>query len=107
MIVEVESPESFNYATLSYVWGSPEDQLRLRRQDVEPRDECPSPWKYPEIPYGLIPRTVRDAMSVATEMGLDYLWVDALCIVQDDQVDLEVQIGSMAQIYNNANPCII
>lgn len=107
MIIEVESLESFNYATLSYVWGSPEDQLRLRRQDVEPRDEYSSPWKYPEIPYGLIPRTIRDAMSVATEMGLDYMWVDALCIVQDDQADLEVQIGSMAQIYTNANLCIV
>ena len=78
MIIETELLESVNYATLSYVWSSPEDQIRLRRQDVEPRDGHPSPWKYPKIPYGLLPRTIRDAMSVAAEMGLDYLWVDAL-----------------------------
>jgi hypothetical protein len=107
MIVEIESWESADYATLSYVWGSSEDQIRLRRHDVEPRDGCPSQWKYPEIPYGLLPYTLRDAMSIAAEMGLDYLWVDALCIIQDDYVDLEVQIGSMAQIYTNAMLCII
>jgi hypothetical protein len=107
MIIEIESLESVNYATLSYVWSSPEDQIRLRKQDVEPRDGYPSPWKYPEIPYGLLPRTIRDAMSVAAEMGLDYLWVDALCIIQDDHFDLEVQIGSMARIYTNAMLCII
>jgi hypothetical protein len=107
MITEIESLESINYATLSYVWGSPEDQIRLRRLDVEPRDGYLSQWKYPEVPYGLLPRTIRDAMSIAAEMGLDYLWVDALCIIQDDHFDLEVQIGSMAQIYTNAMLCII
>jgi Heterokaryon incompatibility protein (HET) len=107
MIVEIESLESVNYATLSYVWGSSKDQIRLRKHDVEPRDGYPSPWKYPEIPYGILPHTIRDAMSVAAEMGLDYLWVDALCIIQDDHVDLEVQIGSMARIYTNAMLCII
>jgi hypothetical protein len=54
-----------------------------------------------------IPRTIRDAMIFSLDPGIQYLWVDRLCIVQDDQIHLENQIAQMASIYKNAHLTII
>ncbi|PQE13756.1 heterokaryon incompatibility protein [Rutstroemia sp. NJR-2017a BVV2] len=50
-----------------------------------------------------LPLTIRDAVQVATASGISWLWVDRLCIVQDDPQDLEVELRNMAGIYANAS----
>lgn len=55
----------------------------------------------------LLPRTIRDAMSLTTLVGERYLWVDSLCITQDDPTEMEVMIASMDKIYSNAMFTII
>jgi hypothetical protein len=50
-----------------------------------------------------LPDTVRDAISLAKQLGFPYLWIDRLCIMQDDQFHQKDQIEHMAAIYNNAN----
>ena len=55
-----------------------------------------------EIPYDTLPQTIKDAIRVTQEIGLRYLWVDALCIVQDDYDGKLAQIESMARIYEEA-----
>ena len=45
---------------------------------------------------------VKDAMSVVSALGERYLWVDTLCIIQDDPVQKQIQIAQMATIYNGA-----
>ncbi len=47
----------------------------------------------------LLPHTIRDAIRVTEGIGEQYIWVDALCIIQDDEVDKAEQIKSMAAIY--------
>lgn len=69
------------YVTLSYVWGRV-DVLRTLKSTVD-RFEQRSGLKRPEV-YEKIPWTIRDAMQVTRKIGLRYLWVDSLCIVQDD-----------------------
>lgn len=69
------------YATLSYVWGRV-DFLRTLKSTVG-RFEQHGGLKRPEF-YEKIPWTIRDAMQVTKKIGLRYLWVDSLCIVQDD-----------------------
>lgn len=49
-----------------------------------------------------IPRTIRDAMTVTQAVGIDYLWVDALCIVQDDHEVKRDHLRSMPSIYSLA-----
>ena len=49
-----------------------------------------------------VPRTGRDAMYVVSTIGQQLLWVDRLCIIQDDPADKELQIGTMGATYNNA-----
>jgi len=54
-----------------------------------------------ELPAQL-PRTIRDAIHVTSAIGYKYLWVDSLCIVQDDEKDRHNQINMMDEIYSNA-----
>ncbi len=61
-----------------------------------------------EMKFGLVqyweqtPRTVQDAVNLVRLLGLRYLWVDSICIVQDSQADMQDQFPKMGQIYGNA-----
>ncbi|KAK4455314.1 hypothetical protein QBC34DRAFT_481428 [Podospora aff. communis PSN243] len=59
------------------------------------------------IPLDEQPATVRDAARVCMGMGLRYLWIDALCIVQDDPHDKRVEIAKMPSIYGGATVTIV
>ncbi|RSM01931.1 hypothetical protein CEP52_008259 [Fusarium oligoseptatum] len=54
-----------------------------------------------------LPRTIQDAITVTRQIGLKYLWVDALCIIQDSVGDKDAEISQMAQYYQNASVTII
>ena len=55
------------------------------------------------INFQELPPTLRDAIIVTEQMGLEYLWVDALCIIQDDDEDRAREIESMGLVYESAN----
>ena len=54
------------------------------------------------IPFLEIPTTFRDFFQVARFLNIRFVWIDSLCIVQDDETDQEIQIGMMDEIYSNA-----
>lgn len=54
-----------------------------------------------------MPQTIEDAMQVCAVLGETYLWVDRLCILQDDKEDKASQIGAMGKIYSNAHLVLI
>ncbi|PVH93058.1 heterokaryon incompatibility, partial [Periconia macrospinosa] len=54
------------------------------------------------IPWHSLPRTFQDAIGLARKLGILFLWIDSLCIVQDDKRDWEEQSADMANIYQNA-----
>ncbi|KAF5684282.1 hypothetical protein FDENT_6787 [Fusarium denticulatum] len=56
--------------------------------------------------YIQLPSTLQDAVKVARTLGLEYLWVDALCIVQDWEEDKSKEISKMWQIYQSATVVI-
>ena len=53
------------------------------------------------IPYVQLPRTLQDAITICRSLKVPFLWVDTLCIIQDDDRDRSQQIAQMPQIYRN------
>lgn len=49
-----------------------------------------------------IPHEFNDAFKVAVNLGVDYIWIDSLCIVQDDLEDWNREATLMCRIYQNA-----
>ncbi|MCJ1244755.1 hypothetical protein MMC30_001955 [Trapelia coarctata] len=97
------SPED-RYVALSYVWGNAES-IKLTKSNLSEFQRSGALW---EIKILLaIPRTVRDVMELVRLLGENFLWVDCLCIVQDDEDTKHDQINSMASIYLNAYVTII
>ncbi|KAK3613537.1 hypothetical protein LTR56_027824, partial [Elasticomyces elasticus] len=92
-IVDLNDGE--RYVTLSYVWGDAE-QLWFKREEEMSLRRPRSLFSKQH----LIPRTVRDAIRLVREIGERYLWVDALCIIQDDDDDRLEQIQHMGDIYH-------
>jgi hypothetical protein len=58
-----------------------------------------------EIKFSGLPRTIQDAVSVTRRLGIRFLWVDALCIIQDsiNGEDWTNESSKMADVYGNAN----
>ncbi|CAM1509620.1 Fc.00g033590.m01.CDS01 [Cosmosporella sp. VM-42] len=86
--------EEGKYAALSYVWGDPQNQYTTRHENLSRH--------LIDIPVSSLPLTVADAVLCVHQLGLSYLWVDALCIVQDDLEDKSQEVANMARIYTNA-----
>jgi hypothetical protein len=83
------------YACLSHRWGaSPETMFRTTQATFSSFKE--------DIPWASLPRTFQDAISVTRKLHLGFLWIDSLCIIQDDHQDWEQQSAKMATIYQNA-----
>lgn len=49
-----------------------------------------------------LPRSFQDLFAVARELKVRCVWVDSLCIVQDDPEDLAREIGTMGEVYGQA-----
>lgn len=55
-----------------------------------------------EAHHDHLPRVIKDTMQLVSLLNIDYLWVDCLCIVQDDEESLHHEIARMSEIYQNA-----
>lgn len=54
------------------------------------------------IRLGTLSRTMRDAINLTRRLGLQYIWIDSLCIIQDDPEDWKREAKSMASVYEKA-----
>ncbi|KAK7212664.1 hypothetical protein V2G26_019842 [Clonostachys chloroleuca] len=85
------------YAALSYCWGlesHARDQLKTTTASEERMRLG--------IPMESLTRTIRDAVQVARAFKIPFLWVDSLCIIQDDIADWEREASRMGIVYSNA-----
>jgi len=55
-----------------------------------------------DIPWQGLPRTIQDAIIVSYTLGIHFLWVDAFCIIQNDEDDIQKEISLMSNIYGQA-----
>lgn len=100
--VIVAPPHEARYVALSYVWGKTQ-QLLLNSNTVErltSRDGLSED-------HSDISKTIIDAMKVTSLLGFSYLWIDALCIKQDDPNNKSCQIANMDRIYSCASLIIV
>ncbi|KDN60338.1 putative heterokaryon incompatibility protein [Colletotrichum sublineola] len=83
------------YVCLSYTWGP-------RNNGVTTPDNLQA--NFNNITYDHLPQTYKDAITVATALGVPFLWIDGLCIIQGDKgsADWKEQSSQMAEIYGNA-----
>ena len=82
------------YACLSHRWDQSTLRCRTTRSNLTEHLET--------VPWTLLPKTFKQAMKVALELGLRYIWIDSLCILQGDTEDWKVQAARMCNIYQNA-----
>jgi hypothetical protein len=84
------APTEGRYATLSYCWG--EDKFfQLKSTNIKDLEK--------HIQYSSLPKTMQDALVVTRALGLMYLWIDALCIIQNSSQDWKEQALIMGDIY--------
>lgn len=98
----VQRPANATYTALSYVWG-PNTQLSLTRST---RHRLFGEGGLSNGHKDL-PATIDDAIVLTSQLGYKYLWVDALCIMQDDEGDKLTQIHNMGRIYSGASLTIV
>ncbi|CAG8955756.1 hypothetical protein HYFRA_00011623 [Hymenoscyphus fraxineus] len=97
-----KADSSHRYACLSYVWGGASNLQATRENLASLLEE-----KALETRHNEIPKTIKHTMGLMEQLGIHYLWVDALCIVQDDAELKHVQIRAMGGIYANAYVTVI
>jgi len=81
--------EKTNYVALSYVWGTTPETLTNARASKANLQSMQVVGSLLEI---YLPKTIREAMALVHDLGETYLWVDCLCVIQDDPTDLAIQI---------------
>ncbi|OIW24848.1 HET-domain-containing protein [Coniochaeta ligniaria NRRL 30616] len=93
-LIRTSPTQKTRYATLSHSWGPDGIDFKLtesRRAAFEER-----------IPFADLPATHQDAIVLARKLGLRYLWIDSLCIIQDSEADCQRETAMMGDIYSNS-----
>lgn len=90
--------EPVRYAALSYVWGTAEVPMAKKANITFLR----LPGAFLKGGTLELPATIHDAVRLCASIGIRYLWVDSMCIVQDDAESKMEQIKAMSSIYANA-----
>ncbi|KAF2667721.1 HET-domain-containing protein [Microthyrium microscopicum] len=98
----VSGSQRCRYFALSYVWGSTATFETLK-SNLSELGEDRSILQVRER----LPRSINDAISLVSALQERFLWVDALCIVQDDAEDKQTQISHMDIIYRQAVATIV
>jgi hypothetical protein len=86
------------YVALSYCWGPNQTGLTIE-SNIKARQEC--------LNMDTLSRTIQDAVLVTRKIDVKYLWVDAICIIQDSQEDKNVELAKMCKIYQDALVTIV
>ncbi|KAI0014415.1 heterokaryon incompatibility protein-domain-containing protein [Xylariaceae sp. FL0662B] len=88
------SSETVKYIALSYCWGG-EQTHRTLNENVAQREQV-------GFPLLEQPTTIRDAVKATRNLGYHYIWVDSLCIIQDNDDDMRHELYNMGETYAHA-----
>jgi hypothetical protein len=82
------------YLALSYRWGIGRGMPQTTLKTLE---ACKK-----NIPWGTLPRAFQEAVLLTKSLGVRFLWIDSLCVVQDDPSDKLRAALELEKIYGNA-----
>ncbi|KXH66128.1 HET domain-containing protein [Colletotrichum salicis] len=91
-----------SYIALSYCWGPSsvsKPQLITTAATLADRQT--------KIPLREMPDTIRDSVVFARHMGTEYIWIDALCIIQDDAEDWAKEAALIFAVYRHATLTVV
>ncbi|KAF7679652.1 hypothetical protein GT037_003400 [Alternaria burnsii] len=83
------------YVALRYCWGDTQpEQVKTTKANLQSRQDVTN--------LSGLAQTIRDAIQVCFSLGSHYIWIDALCIVQDDDDEKVSEIADIQSIYRGA-----
>ncbi|KAF5557298.1 het-domain-containing protein [Fusarium napiforme] len=83
------------YTALSHCWGSSTNHAaRTTRENVH--------QKMQHISFHSLPKTFQDAITVTRAIGIEFIWIDSLCIIQNDEDDWVTEASKMADVYRGS-----
>lgn len=95
-------PSPCKYLTLSYTWGR-DKVFKLTSNnlsDLKTEKALDGVWQE-------LPKTIQDAITLTSTLGIRYVWIDSLCIIQDSDEDKLSMFPIMHKVYNHAFMTII
>lgn len=95
---DIKHDSQVPYIALSYVWGPKQDYVLTQTCLSEMRN-C--------LDSTRLPKTLSDAIAAAHQLGFKYLWIDALCIIQDSLQDKALELPRMADTYRESELTLI
>jgi hypothetical protein len=81
------------FVTLSHCWGKAKF-IQTTKATLEDREK--------NIPFNHLPQAFQDAVAITRRLGVRYLWINSLCIIQDVLSDWEIESSRMASIFSNS-----
>lgn len=100
----IDAPRSCRYLALSYVWGNPMDGRLVL--NLNNRHALTKPHAL-RAHWDIIPKTISSAMKFVKDLGERYLWVDSLCLVQNDEKEVAECTRVMDKYYAMATLTIV
>ncbi|KAF5019376.1 hypothetical protein F66182_8626 [Fusarium sp. NRRL 66182] len=95
-----DADQKDDYIALSYCWGRDDPELKMTAANIN--DLLKS------VPFNTLSKTVQDAVTFTRRLGVRYLWVDALCVIQDEALgetqttDCQRETARLNQYYQKA-----
>jgi hypothetical protein len=91
----IPAPENCSYVALNYVWGN-QPTLKATAANMSQLQRVEALSNMP------IPKTIQDAIGVVDLLEERYLWVDTLCMIQDNESQKHAGMAKMSAIYANS-----
>ncbi|RSL99222.1 hypothetical protein CEP52_009893 [Fusarium oligoseptatum] len=96
-LIAGEAMVSHEYVALSHCWGKGM-MFRAMKENIKALADS--------IDFRRLPRTFQEAIRTTRCLSVRYLWIDSLCIIQDDDEDWKREAARMQQVFSNAT-CVI
>lgn len=93
----VVDADQARYLALSYCWGSATDRLSHLTSDVSTILD-----RMVAIPWAVLPRAFQDVVLLAIALGVRYVWIDSLCILQGEGGDWQEESATMWSVFSGA-----